>query len=168
MILNLMHFYNFHCPLVNEVKMFLFWLWTRVRQNILIIRKIEGPAGGLDDTAVTTEAKYFINTTMSRKKICLSLHYHAANSFLYSNGVKIYQFKSKDSEIKPYPICLGNISKSFTVDNMKKVELNGKVHNFSVNYETIDISDIANTHKYLIKNMTLYKCLDSLIKHLLF
>ena len=34
--------------------------------------------------------------------------------------MKIYQFKVKDSEIKPYPLCLGNISKDFTIDNMKK------------------------------------------------
>ena len=49
----------------------------------------------------------------------MSLHYNAANSFSYINGVKIYQFKAKESEIKPYPLCLGNISKDFTVDNMK-------------------------------------------------
>ena len=39
--------------------------------------------------------------------------------FLYVNSVKIYQFKAKYSEIKPYPICLGNILKGFTVNNMK-------------------------------------------------
>ena len=35
-------------------------------------------------------------------------------------GVNIYQFKAKDSEIKSYLLCLGNISKDVTVDNMKK------------------------------------------------
>ena len=34
--------------------------------------------------------------------------------------LKIYQFETKDSEINTYPLCLGNISKDFTVDNMKK------------------------------------------------
>ena len=33
------------------------------------------------------------------------------NSVLY--GVKIYQFKAKESEIKPYALCLGNIYKRF-------------------------------------------------------
>ena len=33
---------------------------------------------------------------------------------------KIYQFKAKNSEIKPHPLCLGNISKDFTANNMKK------------------------------------------------
>ena len=31
-----------------------------------------------------------------------------------------YQFKIKDSEIKDYALCLGNISKDFTIINMKK------------------------------------------------
>ena len=29
--------------------------------------------------------------------------------FLYANGAKIYQFKARNSKIKPYPLCLGNI-----------------------------------------------------------
>ena len=32
----------------------------------------------------------------------------------------MYQFKGKDSEIKPNPLSLGNISKDFTIVNMKK------------------------------------------------
>ena len=35
-----------------------------------------------------------------------------------------YQFKAKDSEIKPYPLCLGNISKDFTVDDLENTGLN--------------------------------------------
>ena len=40
--------------------------------------------------------------------------------FLFVNAVKMYQFKTKDSEIRPCPQCLGNISKDFTHENMKK------------------------------------------------
>ena len=57
------------------------------------------------------EAKYYVNITRSRNKISLSLHYNRSNSFLYVNAINVYQFKSKDSEIKPYQMCLGNISK---------------------------------------------------------
>ena len=39
---------------------------------------------------------------------------------LYVNATKIYQFMSKNSEIKPYPLCLRNISKDFAAINMKK------------------------------------------------
>ena len=38
----------------------------------------------------------------------------------------MYQFKAKDPEIKPYPFRLGNISKDFTLNNMKKAELKVK------------------------------------------
>ena len=58
----------------------------------------------LDDATITVDAKYSVNITKFRKKICLSLHYSEANNFLYTNCVKIYQFKAKDSEIKPYPL----------------------------------------------------------------
>ena len=40
--------------------------------------------------------------------------------FLYVNATKIYQFKANDFEIKKYPLCLGNTSKDFTANNMKK------------------------------------------------
>ena len=33
---------------------------------------------------------------------------------------RIHQFKAKDSEIKDYALCLGNISKDFAINNMKK------------------------------------------------
>ena len=44
-------------------------------------------------------------------------------------------FKAKDSEIKKYPLHLGNISKDFTINNMKKkTGLKGSVELFSVDY----------------------------------
>ena len=36
------------------------------------------------------------------------------------NAKKIYQFRAKNSEIKPYPLCLRNISKYFTANSLKK------------------------------------------------
>ena len=33
---------------------------------------------------------------------------------------KIHKFKAEDSEIVATPLCLGNISKDWSVDNMKK------------------------------------------------
>ena len=50
----------------------------------------------------------------------LSLHYNGSNSFLFANAVKIDQFKATYSEIKPYPFRLGNISKDFILNKMKK------------------------------------------------
>ena len=60
---------------------------------------------------------------------------------MYANGTKIYQFKAKDPKIKPYQLCLGNISKYFLLDNMKKESTVKWIH-VSVDYNTIDISDI--------------------------
>ena len=63
---------------------------------------------------------YSINFTVTKKQFCLSLHYNGANSYLFVNGTEIYKFKAKDSEIVASPFCLGNISKDWLTDNIKK------------------------------------------------
>ena len=80
-------------------------------KDILILRK--GPTQGLNDTTLTAEAQYSINFSRSNRKFGLSLHYNGSNSFLFVNATKIYQFRTKDSEIKKHPLCLGNISGDF-------------------------------------------------------
>ena len=67
---------------------------------------------------------YSINFTENNKKFCLILHYNGASSYLYVNGREIYKFKAKDSEIVATSLCLGNISKDWSVDNVKKTRLN--------------------------------------------
>ena len=73
------------------------------------------------------------------------------NSYLFVNGTKIRKFKAKDSEIVATPLCLGNISKDFLVDNMKKTGLNGYVYDFSVDYDAIAVDDMLYIHKYLME-----------------
>ena len=85
------------------------------------------------------------------KSSVLSLHYNGANSYLFVNGTEIYKFKAKDSEIAASPLCLGNISKDWLVDNMKRTGLNGYVYDFSVDYDSIVVHDIKNIHKYLME-----------------
>ena len=58
-----------------------------------------------------------INITKSKEKLFKSA-LEWEQQFLYANGTKIYQFNAKDPKIKPYPLCLGNISKYFLLDNM--------------------------------------------------
>ena len=53
--------------------------------------------------------------------------------------------------MKKHPFCLGNISGSFSVNNLEKTGLNGCVHDFSVDSRGFDISDITIIHKYLMK-----------------
>ena len=64
--------------------------------------------------------KYSINFTVFKRKFSLSWHYNKTNSYLFVNSTKIIKFKAKDSEINPIPLCLENISKHFSVDNIKK------------------------------------------------
>ena len=85
---------------------------------------------------------------MKNKKFCLSLHDNGANSYLFVNGKEIYKFKAKDSEIIASPLCLGNISKDWSVDNMKKTGFNGYVYDFSVDYDAVAVDDIKDIHKY--------------------
>ena len=99
----------------------------------------------------TAEKMYSINFTVTRKKICLSLHYNGANNYLFLNGTEIITFKAKDSEIVAAPLCLGNISKDWSVDNMKRTGFNGYVCDSSVDYDAIAIDDILDIHKYLMK-----------------
>ena len=118
------------------------------KKDILILGK--GPAWGLEHT-LSAEKMYSINFTEKNKKLCLSLHYNNTNSYLFVNGTKIITFKSKNTEIHPYPLCLGNISKDWSVDNMKKTEFNNYVYDFSVEDDAITVDDILGIHKYLMK-----------------
>ena len=92
---------------------------------------------------------YSINFTITNK--ITILHYNRANSYLFVNGTEIYKFKAKDSEIVASPLCLGNISKDWLIDNMKKTGFNGYVYDFSVDYDAIAVDDVNNIHKYLMR-----------------
>ena len=82
------------------------------------------------------------------------MHYNAANSYLFVNGTEIYKFKAKDSEIVAVPLCLGNISKDWSVDKMKKTGFKGYVYDFSVDYDAIAVDNILDIHTYLMKKIT--------------
>ena len=118
-------------------------------KNILILGI--GPTQGLGEHSLTAEKMYSNNLSKETVKFCLSLHYNGANSYLFVNGTEIYKFKAKDSEIVATPLCLGNISKDWSVDNMKDTGLNGYVYDFSVDYDAFAVDDIKDIHKYLIK-----------------
>ena len=94
---------------------------------------------------------YSINFTKENTKFCLSLHYNGANSYLFVNGKEIHKFTAKNSEINPCELCLVNISKDRSVDNMKKTGLKDYVYDFTVDYDTISVSDKTNIHNYLIE-----------------
>ena len=91
-----------------------------IKNDLLVLGK--GPTQGLEHT-LNAEKMYSINFTVTKKKFCLGLHYNGANSYLFVNSTEIYKFKVKDSEIVASPLCLGNISKDWSTDNMKKTHI---------------------------------------------
>ena len=110
-----------------------------------ILISCEGRTQGLEHT-LTAEKLYSINFTENNKKFCLSLHYNGANSYLLVNSTEIHKFKARYSEIIGSPLCLGNISKDWSVGNMKKAGLNGYVYNFSVDCDAIAVDILDMLH----------------------
>ena len=53
--------------------------------------------------------------------------------------------------LKAYPLCLGYVSKTLQLLTWKKTGLHGKFYDLSVGYEIINVSDIEDTHKYLMR-----------------
>ena len=92
-----------------------------------------------------------MNFTEHNKSFSLSLHYNGTSSYLFVNDVKIINFKAKYSENKATPFCLGNVSKNFSVDNMKETGCYSYVYDFSVDYDVVAVDDILNIHKYFMK-----------------
>ena len=116
------------------------------------------PTQGLGEHSLTAEKMCSINFTKEYTKFCLSLHYNGANSYLFVNGTEIIKFKAKDSNIVARPLCLGNISKDWSTDNMRKSSFTGYVYDLSVDYDAIGVNDIKDIRKYLMKknNMIWY------------
>ena len=48
---------------------------------------------------------------------------------------------------------MGNISKDWSIDNLKRTGFTGYVYDFSADYEATDVDDIKDIHKYLMKKM---------------
>ena len=94
---------------------------------------------------------YSTSFTKHNTKFCLSLNYNGGNSYLFVTDTGNIKFKAKDSEIKAYPLWLGNIWKDWSVDDMKATGLKGYVYDFSVDYSAIAVADILDIHKYLMK-----------------
>ena len=63
---------------------------------------------------------------------------------------KCINSKQKNSRIKPYPSCLGNTLKEFTLNNMKQTKLKGSVKVSSFDYNVFDNSNILDIYRYLM------------------
>ena len=109
---------------------------------------------GINGTKLYAEHTFTPNFTVTDKIFCLSLHYHGDNSYLFVNNREIVKFKEADSEIVPYILCSGNISKDFNSINAQKTGLYGYVCDFSVDYRAITSDKTHEIHAYLMKKKT--------------
>ena len=108
------------------------------KKDILVLGR--GPMQGLESTLTAEKT-----------------HYNGGNSYLFVNGTEIIKIKAKDSKIVGRSLCLDNISKDWSTNNMKKAGLIGYVYNFSADYNAVTIDDIKDIHNYLMKKMILCK-----------
>ena len=67
----------------------------------------------------------------------------------FINGKKIFLADNKNVNF-PTQFCLGSISNGFIATESREVSLTENMYDFSVNYNSIDISTILNIHKYLM------------------
>ena len=72
----------------------------------------------------------------------------------------INKFKADNKYVNfPTRFCLGSNSKGFSATESREVSLNGNLHDFKVDYNSIDKSDILNIHKYLMTKNNIKSCL---------
>ena len=72
---------------------------------------------------------------------------------------KIFKFKADNKNVNfPTQFCLRSISNGYSGTESREVFLNGSVFDFSVNYNSIEKSDILNIHKYLMIKNNLKQC----------
>ena len=86
------------------------------------------------------------------------------NSYIFVNVAEVYKFKGKDSEINAAPLSLENVPKDYLDGNTKNTGLYGYVYDFSVAYDTIDVDQVLDIQKYLMKKHGI-KCSDYLNRH---
>ena len=115
----------------------------------------EGPTFRINGRFGSPEKRFSINFTKANKKVCLSLHYNADNSYKQItdnvNGKEMFKFKAENKNVKfPTKFCFGSISNGFSATEFREVSLNRNMYNFSFDYNSIDKSDKLNIHKYLM------------------
>ena len=89
------------------------------------------------------QRKNLVLILVKQPKFCLSFHYNADNSCLFVNGKEIFKFKA-DNKTVNFPTNRLNATES------REVSLNENVFDFSVDYNSIDKSNILNIHQYLM------------------
>ena len=97
-------------------------------KNKVIFILSERETQGLDDTRLTAEDKYSI-MLHNQEKDLYKVYAIMGATISYLLKLQKYIISKQDYEINNYTLCLGNISKGFTINNMKKnrIKRKGKV-----------------------------------------
>ena len=119
------------------------------KNNLLVLGK--GPTFRIHERFGSPEKNVSINFSKANTKFCLSLHYDADKSYLFVNGKETFKNKVDNKNVNFLTqFCLESISNGFSATESREVSLNVNVHDFSVNYSSIEKSDVLNIHKFLI------------------
>ena len=64
---------------------------------------------------------------------------------------KIFKFKTDTKNVNfSTQFCFGSAANGFSNTQSREISLNGNVYDFSVDYNSIDKSDVVNINKYLM------------------
>ena len=98
----------------------------------------------LTEVLVHQKKKLDISFSKATTKFCFSLHYNVDNSHFFVNGKKSLNLKLTRKMLPFQLSCLGSIFNRFSALESGEVSLNGNVHDFSLDYNSLDKSDILN------------------------
>ena len=111
----------------------------------------EGPTYGINGSFCSPGKTFCINISKANTKFCLSLNYNADNSHFFVNGKEIFKFKADNKNVNfQLNFVSEAMSNRCSATESREVSLNRKVFDFSVDYNSIDKSDILNIHKFLM------------------
>ena len=97
------------------------------------------------------QRKSLVLVLLKQTQFFLSLHYNAGDSYLFVDGKEIFKFKADNKNVNfTTQFCLGSLSNECSATESREVSSDGNVYDFSVDYNSIDKSDILNIHKYLM------------------
>ena len=105
---------------------------------------VEGPYG-INGSFGSRAKKFSFNFTEANTNFWLNLHYNADDS-LFINLKEVFKSKAKHKKVN-FPTSITN---GFSATEYREVSLNANVYEFSVDYSSVDKSDIINIHEYLM------------------
>ena len=94
----------------------------------------------------------------------MSLHCNGDNSYLFINGKELFKFKMDNKNVNfQTRFYLGSIFDGFSTTASTEASLNGNEYDLSVDYISIDKSDMLTIHKYLMTTNNMKQCLVCLL-----